>query len=249
MLDDQQLLRYSRQIMLAGLDIEGQQRLLEATVLVVGLGGLGSPIAMYLAAAGVGRLILADFDAVELTNLQRQIVHDTEGIDQPKVLSAQRRLQALNPEVTVEPVAQRLDAGNLAELVGRADVVVEGTDNFATRFAVNAACVATGRPLVAGAAIRMEGQVAVFQPTRPDGACYRCVFPEAGETEERCAETGVLAPVPGIIGSIQATETIKLLTGLGEPLVNRLLILDALTMAWRTIKLRRDPACPICAAR
>ncbi|MBA1146203.1 molybdopterin-synthase adenylyltransferase MoeB [Ectothiorhodospiraceae bacterium WFHF3C12] len=247
-MEDEQLLRYSRQIMLAGLDIEGQERLLGATALIVGLGGLGSPIAMYLAAAGVGRLILADFDEVDLTNLQRQIVHETDAVGTAKVESAAARLRGLNPEITVEPVNQRLDAENLHSLVGRADVVVEGTDNFTTRFAVNRACVAAARPLVAGAAIRMEGQVAVFDARDPESACYRCVFPEAGETEERCAETGVLAPVPGIIGSIQATEAIKLLTGLGEPLINRMLILDAAAMTWRTLKLRRDPACPVCGS-
>jgi len=245
-MNDDQLLRYSRQIMLQGLDIEGQERLLGATVLVVGLGGLGSPVAMYLAAAGVGRLILADFDEVDLTNLQRQIVHETASVGEPKVESAARRLRALNPEVAVEPFRGQLSADNLPELIRRADVIVEGSDNFTTRFAVNAACVAGGKPLVAGAAIRMEGQVAVFRPDQPDGACYRCVFPEAGETEERCADTGVLAPVPGIIGSMQATEAIKLLTGLGRPLKNRMLILDAAAMEWRGINLRKDPACPVC---
>lgn len=249
MMEDEQLLRYSRQIMLAGLDIEGQERLLESTALIVGLGGLGSPIAMYLAAAGVGRLILADFDEVDLTNLQRQIVHETASVGTTKVASAAQRLRGLNPEIEVETFDQRLDSENLAELVSRADVVLEGSDNFSTRFAVNAACVAAGTPLVAGAAIRMEGQVAVFDPRQADSACYRCVFPEAGETEERCAETGVLAPVPGIIGSIQATEAIKLLAGLGEPMVNRMLILDAATIQWRNLKLRRDPACPVCGTR
>lgn len=249
MMEDEQLLRYSRQIMLAGLDIEGQERLLESTALIVGLGGLGSPIAMYLAAAGVGRLILADFDEVDLTNLQRQIVHETASVGTTKVASAAQRLRGLNPEIEVETFDQRLDSENLAELVSRADVVLEGSDNFSTRFAVNAACVAAGTPLVAGAAIRMEGQVAVFDPRQADSACYRCVFPEAGETEERCAETGVLAPVPGIIGSIQATEAIKLLAGLGEPMVNRMLILDATTMQWRSLRLRRDRACPVCGNR
>jgi adenylyltransferase/sulfurtransferase len=248
-MNDDQLLRYSRQIMLPGIDIEDQERLLGATAMIVGLGGLGSPIAMYLAAAGVGRLVLADFDDVDLSNLQRQIVHDTATVGMAKVESAAARLRGLNPGITVETVSRRLGPDNLRDLVERSDVVVEGSDNFTTRFAVNQACVTASRPLAAGAAIRMEGQVAVFRPGGGDSACYRCVFPEAGETEERCAETGVLASVPGIIGSIQATEAIKVITGLGEPLVNRMLILDARNMTWRTIRLRRDPACPVCGNR
>jgi adenylyltransferase/sulfurtransferase len=245
-MDDNQLLRYSRQIMLPGLDIEGQQRLLQSRALIVGLGGLGSPAALYLASAGVGRLLLADFDRVDLTNLQRQILHGTANVGELKTESAAARLRAINPDVELIPVEAALDDDNLADLVSQVDVVVEGSDNFLTRFAVNRACVANRVPLVSGAVIRMEGQLAVFRPDLDEEPCYRCVFPEAGEAEETCSETGVLGPLPGVIGSLQAVETLKLLTGLGTPLNSRLMTLNAMNMEWRTLRLRRDPECPVC---
>lgn len=247
-LSDAQLLRYARQILLPGLGYEGQRRLLGARVLVVGLGGLGSPVAMYLAAAGVGHLILADADRVDLSNLQRQILHTTERVGLAKVDSARRTLAALNPEIRLEGVGERLSAANLPALVAGVDLVVDGSDNFATRFAVNDACCAAGVPLVSGAAIRTEGQVAVFSG-RPGGPCYQCLYPRDGGEDETCSANGVLAPLVGIIGSIQATEALKVLAGLGEPLFGHLLVLDALTMDWRRLRLGADPRCPVCAAR
>jgi adenylyltransferase/sulfurtransferase len=244
-MDDQQLLRYSRQIMLPSFGIEGQERLRAARVLVVGLGGLGSPVAMYLTAAGVGRLVLADFDAVDLSNLQRQILHTTERIGLPKAESARLALAALNPEVDLVTVKRSLSEDTLPALVADVELVVDGSDNFATRFAVNAACVRARRPLVSGAAIRMEGQVATFSG-QPGGPCYQCLYPRDVGMDETCSANGVLAPVVGIIGSIQATEAIKVLAGLGEPLFGRLLLLDAAAMEWRSLRLMADPACPIC---
>jgi molybdopterin/thiamine biosynthesis adenylyltransferase len=245
-LNDSQLLRYSRQIMLPGFGIAGQERLRSASVLVAGLGGLGSPAAMYLAAAGIGRLVLADFDAVDLSNLQRQILHTTDRIGLPKAESARIALAALNPEVELEIVKRSLSDETLPGLAARVDLVLDCSDNFATRFAVNAACVAAGKPLVSGAAIRMEGQVAVFSG-RPGGPCYQCLYPRDGALDETCSANGVLAPLVGIVGSIQAAEAIKVLSGLGEPLVGRLLLLDAAAMEWRTVRLRPDPQCPLCA--
>ncbi|HEY0721084.1 MAG TPA: molybdopterin-synthase adenylyltransferase MoeB [Gammaproteobacteria bacterium] len=242
-MDDQQLLRYSRQIMLPQVDVAGQQRLLDSRVLIIGLGGLGSPVAIYLAAAGVGTLTLCDFDQVELTNLQRQIVHTTGSIGRLKVASARDTLLALNPEVQVVTIAERLKGEALAREVGKADLVIDASDNFATRFLLNDACVVARKPLVSGAAIRMEGQVSVFHNERPGSPCYRCLYRDEGELEQSCATNGVLAPVVGIIGSIQATEALKVLLGIGDTLDGRLLLLDALTMEWRTLKLRRDPAC------
>jgi adenylyltransferase/sulfurtransferase len=246
---DAQLLRYSRQILLPQIGIEGQEKLRRARVLIVGLGGLGSPVAMYLAAAGVGHLTLADGDRVDLTNLQRQIAHTTQTVGTLKAESARNTLHALNPEVEVQAIATRLGGNQLAEQVARADVVVDGSDNFETRFAVNHACVQARKPLVSGAVARLEGQVSVFDSSRPDSPCYACLYrDEGGGGDEACATFGVLAPVPGIIGSIQATEVIKLITGIGTPLIGRLLLLDAATMEWRTMRLPRDPACPVCAA-
>jgi molybdopterin-synthase adenylyltransferase len=244
---DDQLLRYSRQIMLPTLGIEGQQRLLGARVLIVGLGGLGSPAAMYLAAAGVGTLVLADFDAVDLSNLQRQILHTSERIGMTKVESAVRTLTAINPEVHLDPVKGSLTEANLGQLVSRVDLVVDASDNFPTRFAINAACHTARVPLVSGAAIRTEGQVAVFSG-QAGGPCYQCLYPRAGGIDETCSANGILAPVVGIIGSIQATEAIKVLAGVGEPLYGRLLLLDALAMEWRTVRLHSDPQCPVCGA-
>ncbi len=244
-MEDEQLLRYSRQIMLPDIGIEGQEQLRSSRVLMVGVGGLGSPAAMYLAAAGVGTLVLVDFDQVELSNLQRQIIHTSERIGMRKVDSAKETLLALNPECRVETVAKRLNEAELATQVKKADLVIDASDNFDTRFALNSACVANGIPLVSGAAIRLEGQVSVFR-NQPGGPCYRCLYNNQGRMDESCAENGILAPVAGIIGSIQATEAIKVLTGAGEPLSGRLLLLDALRMEWRTLKLLPDPNCPVC---
>ena len=242
---DEELLRYSRQILLPEFDIVGQECLGRSRALIVGLGGLGSAAAMYLAAAGVGRLILVDFDTVDLSNLQRQIVHRTADIGRLKVESACDTLLALNPLVEVVTVPKALDDTELLERVRQADVVVDTSDNLPTRLAINAACVRAGVPLVSGAAIRLEGQVLVWRPGG-EGACYRCLYRDAGMNPETCAQTGVLAPVVGVIGGIQAVEAIKVLTGLGETLDGRLLLLDAARMEWRTLKARRDPACPAC---
>jgi adenylyltransferase/sulfurtransferase len=244
-MNDEQLLRYSRQILLPQFGVEGQERLRAATVLIVGAGGLGSPVALYLAAAGVGRLIVADADTVDLTNLQRQILHATDRIGMAKVESARRTVQALNPEVEIVPIPHRLEHDLLREQVAASDAVVDGSDNFATRFAVNAACVAAGRPLIAGAAIRWEGQVSVYTG-RPGGPCYRCLYGAGGEVEDTCSQNGILAPVAGIVGTIQATETLKVLSGVGTTLAGRLLIIDALEMRFRILTLTRDPACPVC---
>lgn len=247
-MDDEQLLRYSRQIMLPEVDLHGQQKLAEARVLVIGMGGLGSPVAMYLAAAGVGHLVIVDFDTVELSNLQRQIVHRTADLGRPKVESARDSLLALNPLVQVTPIGHALaDAPLLAE-VRQADVVVDASDNLPTRFAINAACVQARKPLVSGAAIRLEGKVLVYRPDRPDAPCYRCLYRSDEEITESCSQTGVIAPLLGIIGSIQAMETLKLIIGIGETLTGRLLLLDARTLEWHEIKIRKNPNCPVCAA-
>lgn len=248
-MDDKQLLRYSRHVLLPQIGIEGQQRLLAARVLVIGLGGLGSPVAMYLAASGVGRLVLVDHDRVELTNLQRQIVHTTDSLGLDKTASAERMLRALNPDVQVTAINRRLGEAELLEQARLADVVVDASDNFDTRFAINRACVAAKKPLVSGAVVRFEGQVAVFRHDLPDGPCYRCLYHEADEPGDPCATFGVLAPVAGLVGCIQATETLKTLLGIGETLAGRLLVLDALAMEWREIRLRRDPRCPVCGKR
>jgi molybdopterin-synthase adenylyltransferase len=246
-LNDEQLLRYSRHILLPELGIDGQQKLLAAHVLVVGAGGLGSPVSLYLSASGVGRITLCDHDKVDLTNLQRQIVHHTDSIGTHKVESAQRTLARINPEVEVVALAERMQGSRLEEVVEQADIVVDATDNFATRHAINRACVEFRRPLVSGAGVRFDGQVAVFDLRRGDSPCYNCLFPEEGDAEEmRCAVMGVFAPLVGIIGSIQAAEALKLIMGIGEPLQGRLLLLDALTMQIRTVKLSRDPACKVC---
>ena len=245
-MDDQQLMRYSRQIMLPQVDLAGQERLLSSRALILGLGGLGSPVAMYLAAAGVGHLELVDFDTVDLSNLQRQIAHTTAGIGELKVESAAARLRALNPEVAIDCRAEELDDAALAEAIERADVVLDCSDNFAIRFRLNRLCAHHGTPLVSGAAVRMEAQVAVY-PYTPESACYRCLYKdEAAEVDMTCSENGVLAPLVGIVGSIQATEALKLLVGMGQPLAGRLLIIDALAGEFRTLKLRPDPDCPVC---
>lgn len=249
-LNDEQLLRYSRHILLPEIGIEGQQKLTASHALVVGAGGLGSPVSLYLAASGVGRITLCDHDNVDLTNLQRQIAHDTTTIGQPKVESARATLARINPQARVVPVRERVEGARLEALVEAADVVVDATDNFATRHAINRACVKHRRPLVSGAGVRFDGQVAVFDLRQASSPCYHCLFPEEGDLEEmRCAVMGVFAPLVGIIGSVQAAEALKLLMGVGEPLTGRLLLLDALSMQWRSVKLRRDPGCKVCGKR
>lgn len=249
-MNDQQLLRYARHILLDEFDIVGQERLLAARVLIVGAGGLGSPAAFYLASSGVGHLVLADDDDVELSNLQRQILHNTQSIGEKKAESGKNTLAGLNPEVHVTALARRLDDAQLDEQVGQADLVLDCSDNFDTRHAINRACVAHRRPLVSGAAIRFSGQISVFDLRHADAPCYHCLFPHADEPDEMsCATTGVLAPLVGIVGSIQAAEAIKILAGMGEPLVGRLLCVDALTMQSNTVRFKRDPACPVCANR
>jgi adenylyltransferase/sulfurtransferase len=245
-MDDGQLLRYSRQILLPQIGVEGQQKLLDSHVLLIGAGGLGSPVAMYLASAGIGRITIADDDEVDLSNLQRQILHRSEDIGRAKVDSARDTLLALNPDVQVTALRARIDARQLDELVNQADLVVDACDNFATRFAVNKACVTQRTPLVSGAAIRMEGQLSVFIPGRQDSPCYRCLYREGEEPDQTCTDNGIVAPVVGAIGSLQALEAIKLLVNIGEPLCGRLVIFDGLHHEWRTLKLNKDPACPVC---
>ena len=248
-MNDEQLLRYSRQIMLEGFDYEGQQRLLDSKVLVVGLGGLGSPVAMYLAAAGVGELWLADYDHVELGNLQRQIVHSMEDIGRPKVISAAATIGAINPDVRIEVIIDKLTGQLLGDAVSRVDLVIDASDNFATRFEVNRACVAMKKPLVSGAAIRSEGQVIVFDPRNEHSPCYRCLYDDsAPDSNLSCSESGVLSPLVGVIGSLQAMEAIKLLANFGDNLIGQLLVLDGKTMEWRKLTVVRDKTCPVCAA-
>ena len=244
-MNDDQLLRYSRHILLPELDIAGQERLSQARVLVIGMGGLGSPVALYLAASGVGALTLVDFDYVDLSNLQRQIMHRTCDIKRLKTESATDAVQALNPLVEITSIPRILDADELLKQVKIADVVVDASDNLATRLAINAACVRAATPLVIGAAIRLEGQVLVWLPAG-EGACYRCLYREAHPPLETCTQSGVLAPLVGIIGSIQATEVIKILTGIGKPLDGRLLALDAAQMEWRSLRVKRWQNCPVC---
>ena len=248
-MDDSTLLRYSRQIMLPQIDVAGQQRLGEARVLIIGLGGLGSPAAMYLASAGIGTLVVSDHDTVELSNLQRQILHTTNDIGRKKTESCEQTLHALNPLARVISIDHQLKGDALDQEVAQADVVIDGSDNFATRFALNRACVRNRTPLISGAAIRMEGQVSVFHNDRDDSPCYRCLYNETNEQAERCSETGVLAPVVGVIGCLQAVETIKVILGIGETLRGRLLLFDAMTMEWRTLNLRKDSQCPVCSRR
>ena len=246
-MNDEQLLRYSRHILLDEIGIEGQTRIINAHALIIGAGGLGSPAALYLASAGVGRITLADGDTVDLTNLQRQIIHTQERIGQAKALSGKIALAQINPEVIVEPLIQRLVGEQLESLVSEADVVLDCCDNFATRHAVNAACVKHKTPLVSGAAIRFSGQLSVFDTRRENAPCYHCLFPEAEESEEtRCAIMGVFAPLTGIIGAMQAAEALKVISGSGEPAVGRLLLLDALTMEWRSVKYGKDTQCAVC---
>ncbi|MFY8117036.1 MAG: HesA/MoeB/ThiF family protein [Roseateles sp.] len=248
-MNDEQLLRYSRHILLDEIGIEGQQKLLDSHALIIGAGGLGSPAALYLATAGVGQITLVDHDTVDLTNLQRQIAHSLERVGQPKVESAARAIAALNPELRVRTVAQRADASLLAELVAQADVVLDCSDNFPTRQAVNQACVQQSRPLVSGAALGFDAQISVYDLRGAQAPCYACLFPpDARPEEQRCATMGVFAPLVGIIGSLQAAEALKLLLGL-PGLGGRLQMLEARSMEWSEIIVHKDPACPVCKAR
>jgi molybdopterin/thiamine biosynthesis adenylyltransferase len=247
---DEQLLRYSRHILLEEIGVEGQERIAAGHALVIGAGGLGSPVALYLGTAGVGRLTLVDHDAVDLTNLQRQIAHNLARVGMPKAESARAAIEAINPEVLVRPLVQRADAQLLDELVGAADVVVDCCDNFATRHAVNRACVAHRKPLVSGAAIRFDGQLSVFDLRDDRSPCYACVFPPSQDLEEtRCATMGVFAPLVGIIGAMQAAEALKILAQAGTPLTGRLQMLDGRAMEWSEVRVARQAACPVCAAR
>jgi len=249
-MDDRQLLRYSRHILLDELGIEGQQRLLDAHALILGAGGLGSPAALYLASAGIGQLTLVDDDAVDLTNLQRQIIHTEDRVGVPKVESAQHSIAALNAAVQVHAVARRADAALLDRLLPGVDVVLDCGDNYASRQMLNAACVRHRVPLVSGAAIRFDGQLAVYDPRQPDSPCYACVFPPTQQVEDvACATMGVLAPLVGLVGSLQAMEAIKLLCGIGEPLVGRLLLIDGLRGDFSTVRLERQADCPVCRPR
>lgn len=249
-MNDDQLLRYARHILLDELGFEGQEKLLAAKVLIVGAGGLGAPVALYLAAAGVGHLVLADDDVVELSNLQRQILHTTARLGQYKAESGREAMLAINPTIAVSTIARRLTGQDLEDVVAQADLVLDCCDNFATRHAINRACVRQGKPLVSGAAIRFAGQISVYDLRDPASPCYHCLFPEADEAEEiSCATTGVLGPLVGIVGSTQAAEAIKLLSGMGEVLVGRLLSVDALTMRWHDVRFGRDPGCPVCGHR
>jgi molybdopterin-synthase adenylyltransferase len=245
-MNDDELLRYSRQILLPQIDVRGQERLLASRVLVVGAGGLGSPAALYLASAGIGHLVIADPDRVEVSNLQRQLLHHDRDIGRAKVESASDSLRAINPHLQVTTLHTRLCGEPLGNEVAAADVVLDCTDNFTTRFAINAACVAHRTPLVSAAAVRFEGQLAVFDRRDAASPCYACLYRDGESGEETCAENGVLAPLVGVLGSLQAVEAIKLLLALGTPLTGRLLLFDALAMEWRTLKLPRDPDCPVC---
>jgi adenylyltransferase/sulfurtransferase len=248
-MNDQQLLRYSRHILLNQLGIEGQEKLLAARALVVGAGGLGSPAALYLAAAGIGTLVLCDGDTVDLTNLQRQVLHHTRDVGRPKARSGRDTLALINPEVEVIALEQRLQGEVLQAQVAAADVVLDCSDNFATRHAINRACAKHRKPLVSGAAIQFDGQVAVFDLRRPENPCYNCLFPEGADVEEvRCAVMGVFAPITGIIGTTQAAEALKLVAGCGRSLNGRLLLLDGLNMEWRSIQLAKDPGCAVCGS-
>jgi adenylyltransferase/sulfurtransferase len=246
-MDNQQLLRYSRHLMLPQLDYAGQQKLLQSRVLMIGLGGLGSAASLYLAASGVGELVLNDFDTVDLGNLQRQIVHTMSSIDINKAVSAKQTLAALNPDCHVTEIPFRLDEKALQEQIRLADVVVDCSDNFATRFLLNRLCFETRTPLVSGAAIRYEGQLTVFHYAGQD-ACYACLYPESDETEEGCTANGVLAPVVGVIGSLQALEAIKVIAGIGETLRNRLLVFDAFTQQYRVVQFSKDNNCRVCGS-
>ncbi|MFM2435062.1 MAG: hypothetical protein RL063_1042 [Pseudomonadota bacterium] len=246
-MNDNQLLRYSRHILLPQIGYEGQDKLVNSHVLIVGAGGLGSPVALYLAAGGVGTLTICDFDVVDLTNLQRQVVHTTAAVGINKAVSAQQTLATINPDATVHIVTKKSTSQEFSKLITEADVVIDCSDNFATRYLLNTLCVQLKKPLVSGAAIGFEGQVTVFDMRNDGSPCYHCLFPDNGEdTEMRCADNGVFAPLVGMIGTTQAAEAMKLLMGIGDSLQGRLLLLDVLTMQWREIKLSKDAECQVC---
>lgn len=248
-MDDAQLLRYSRHILLEELGIEGQERLLSSHALIIGAGGLGSPSALYLGSAGVGKITVLDHDQVDATNLQRQIAHTLDRVGQDKASSIAQAIAAINPDVQVIPRVQRADAAVLDEWVPQVDVVLDCSDNFTTRQAVNAACVRHSKPLVSGAAIRMDGQVSVFDSRQPDAPCYACLFPpEQAPEEVRCATMGVFAPLVGIIGTLQAAEALKIASGIGSSLAGRLLMLDGRDLRWSDIRIARNPQCPVCGS-
>ena len=245
-MNDQELLRYSKQIMLPQIDIEGQQKIIDSTMLIIGMGGLGSPTALYLAAAGVGHIIIADFDQVELSNLQRQIIHRTSDIGDDKVNSAKSKLLELNPNIKVTIANELVHTDNLSSLIKDVDIVLDGTDNFESRFEINKACVEFQKPLVSAAVIRLEGQISVFKGYEKDQPCYQCLYSQEGSGRENCVENGVLAPVAGLIGTIQALQAIKVLLNLGEQLCGVLMLVDALDLSFRKVKIVKDSECPIC---
>lgn len=248
-MNDAELLRYSRHVLLNDIGIAGQQAILDARILIIGAGGLGSPVALYLAASGVGNLTICDDDHVDSSNLQRQIIHRNDAIGQNKATSAAATLTALNPLIRINTIIQRLTGDALNQAIATHDVIIDASDNFATRHAINRACVQFQKPLVSGAAVRFDGQVSVFDLRQADSPCYHCLYPEGTDADEvRCAENGVFSPLVGIIGATQAAEALKLISGAGTTLNGRLLLLDALDMQWRSIKLKRDPACAVCAA-
>lgn len=246
-MNDNQLLRYSRHILLPQVEYAGQEKLTTSHALIVGAGGLGSPVALYLAASGVGTLTICDFDAVDLTNLQRQIIHTTQSVGMNKAMSAQQTIDAINPEIKVKTIEKKSTHAEMEALISVADVVIDCSDNFATRYALNRLCFKQKKPLVSGAAVRFEGQITVFDFRNETSPCYHCLFPDTGDDQElRCADNGVFSPLVGMIGTAQAAEALKCLMGIGETLQGRLMLLDALTAEWRTIKLSRDPACKVC---
>ena len=245
-MNDHELLRYSKQIMLPQIDIEGQQKINDSKILIIGMGGLGSPTALYLAAAGVGHIVIADFDQVELSNLQRQIIHNTSDIGDDKVNSAKAKLLELNPNITVTVANEIMHSDNLASLIKDVDIVLDGTDNFESRFEINKACVECHKPLISAAVIRFEGQISVFKGYEVDQPCYQCLYSEQGDGRESCVENGVLAPVAGLVGTIQALQAIKVLLGLGEQLCGELLLIDGLDLSFRKVKIVKDSECPIC---
>lgn len=246
-MNDNQLLRYSRHILLPQVEYAGQEKLTNSHALIVGAGGLGSPVALYLAASGVGTLTICDFDEVDLTNLQRQIIHTTQSVGMNKAMSAQQTIDAINPEIKVKTIKKKSTHAEMETLISAADVVIDCSDNFATRYALNRLCFKQKKPLVSGAAVRFEGQITVFDFRNETSPCYHCLFPDTGDDQElRCADNGVFSPLVGMIGTAQAAEALKCLMGIGETLQGRLMLLDALTAEWRTIKLSRDSACKVC---
>ena len=245
-MNDQELLRYSKQVMLPQIEIEGQQKIMDSTMLIIGMGGLGSPTALYLAASGVGHIIIADFDQVELSNLQRQIIHGTSDIGDDKVNSAKAKMLEINPNIKVTIANEIVHTDNLASLIKDVDIVLDGTDNFESRFEINKACVEFQKPLVSAAVIRLEGQISVFKGYEKDQPCYQCLYSEEGNENESCVQNGVLAPVAGLVGTIQALQAIKVLLGLGDQLCGTLLLVDALDLSFRKVKIGKDLKCPIC---